>query len=119
MEDEQGAKRPAVDLQPAILEARAERARPLQREQQRKELLRLMQVWGCLYALEHLQTPNIEVRRDLERLEAVVFVKKSSIEVEMSRERVQQHKAEVWRQIEAVVDLIGRPEVAARKPGEG
>lgn len=95
-----------ASIQQAINDAKAERSRPLRREKLRAELLRQVEIFACLYALEHTQNPNIEVRRHLEKLEATVFIKKSSIEVEMSRERVQQHRREVWQQMEVLIDLL-------------
>lgn len=105
-------KKPRLDLNashPAIQQARADRERPLKLEQQRKELERLIKVYACLYALEHLQTENIEVRRDLEKLEAVVFVKRKSVDVEDSRSRVMDHKRQVWDEIGVLIDLVSRP----------
>lgn len=94
-------------LDEAINQAKAERSRPLRKELYRKELIRLMKIFACLYSLEHSQTQNIAVRRDLEKLEATVFINRKSVDVEMSRERVMNHRREVWQQIEAVMDLLG------------
>ncbi len=94
-------------LDEAIKNAKLERTQPLRKERYQIELKRLVRIHGCLYALEHSQTQNIEVRRDLEKLEATVFINRTSIDVEMSRDRVMAHRREVWQQIEAVMDLLG------------
>ncbi|NJN54487.1 MAG: hypothetical protein HC804_06880 [Anaerolineae bacterium] len=110
-EPDNGALRAA--LAEAINQAKGERVRPLRLEQYRVELLRLCKLFGCLYALEYMQTPNIEIRREIEKLESTVFLRRGSVDVEMSRERVQQVRAEVWAQMQAVIDLICRE----RAPG--
>ena len=78
----------------------------VKRDKYRKELFRLIQVYAWLTALLEVQEPNIRIRRKLEDLEAVVFRKKRSVAVEMSREDVQAHWQQTWEQIESVVDLL-------------
>ena len=98
-------------LTQAINDAKAERSRPLRRERYRTELMRLVKIFACLYALEHSQTENIGIRRDLEKLEATVFINRKSVDVEMSRDRVMSHRQEVWEQIEAVMDLLRKDDI--------
>jgi len=100
---------PKIDLTNAIKEALADREKPLKVDQQRKELMRLIKVYACLYALEHVQTGNIEIRRDLEKLESVVFIKRKSIDVEDSRARAMDHREQVWKDIDVMIDLVSRP----------
>lgn len=76
------------------------------RGQRRLELLRLVKVYALLTALLEVQEPNIGIRRKLEQLEATSFTKRSSIQVEMSREMVQTRLEETWEQIEVMIDLI-------------
>ena len=93
-------------LTEAINQAKKERSRPLRKEQYRNELARLIRIFACLYAREHGLTSNIDVLRDLERLEATVFINRTSIQVETVRQRAMDYRAEVWAQIEAVMDLL-------------
>lgn len=98
---------PFDGLHQAINTAKQERnmVKPRQYE---NELKRLAHVYACLYALELIQTPNIEIRRDLEKWEAVVFIKRKSIDVEMSRERVMEHKRETWKTVGVLADLVAQ-----------
>ena len=78
----------------------------MRRALQRKELVRQIQIYAWLTALLEVQTPNVNIRRELEELEATEFVARKSIQVEMSRERVQQHRQQAWQNVEVLVDLL-------------
>jgi len=101
-------------LREAIHQAKAERVLPLRREKFRTELMRLIKIYACLYAREHGLTQNIEVLRDLERLEATVFINRTSVAVEDVRNRAMEHRQEIWAQIEVVMDLLKKDEVGER-----
>jgi hypothetical protein len=93
-------------LTEAINQAKRERSRPLRKEQYRNELGRLIKIYACLYAREHGLTSNIDVLRDLEHLEATVFINRTSVQVETVRQRAMDYRAEVWEQVMAVMDLL-------------
>ena len=91
----------------AVNQAKAARTRPLQKKQYRDELTRLIKINACLYAREHGLTQNIAVLRDMEKLEATVFINRTSVAVETVRQRAMDSNQEVWEQINIMMDLLG------------
>ncbi len=82
----------------------------MKREKHRKELLRQIEVYAWVTALLEVQTPNVNIRRQLESLgiDAVPYIKRKSIDVEVSREAAQRLQQETMNEIQVLIDLIGR-----------
>lgn len=77
-------------------------------EQVRELLMKRIREQAVWLALEGVLTADIELRRQLEQNFTRAGVIKESVRVEGERERVQDTAAEVWNELDSLVDLLIR-----------
>lgn len=76
------------------------------------ELDRLLKKHGLIITLLQILDADINVRRELERLNDISFQMRPSVEVERTREKWQRHLREVKQDIKGMVVIIAKQQAA-------